>query len=176
MKPLCNLDPHKPPFIPVPRTRGRGPLAKMPVRHASDIIGLEAYHLAASLRDIADIFSTPAHVLVLHHTQVLRDGRWTFDQTGRHVRVQVPNPTGPHFAHWAQHVCHVFGWDAFTSRSSPSVQVFYLGRVVDPDAFTIPNIPTDAVTYSRPPKVQPTCEHGVPIAQVCQACDEWLPW
>lgn len=170
MKPLCTTTPNKAPFPLPPSRLSPTTWDKMPVRHKSDLIGFEAYHLAATLRDIGAIFHTPVSAIVLHHTHVFRNNRWTLDQSGRHVRIACPNPTGPHFAHWCQHVCQVFGWDAFHYTLTPHRQVYYLGRVVDPDAFIVPSNGADAATPSGHPKTLSRCAHGIALDSDCYEC------
>lgn len=149
---------------------------RFPLRNEPSMIGLEAYYLADTLREIADIFRCPAHVMVSH-----------IDGSHRCVRVQLPNPTGPHLAMWFQRACSVFGWDHFSSTITETQQVYYLGRVVDPAAWEPTEGLQDEVAFSSDPTARlaefgilhggpSECTHGVPFSNFCQACDDELPF
>lgn len=176
MKPLSSTQYEHLNFRPRTRDLANLRFERFPLRNEPSMIGLEAYYLADTLREIADIFRCPAHIMVCH-----------IDGTHRCVRVQLPNPTGPHLAAWFQRACSIFGWDKFASTIAPSEQVYFLGRVVDPAAWEPIEGLQDEVAFSSDPSARLAqlgidngnagqCSHGVSLRATCETCYDDMPY
>ena len=87
----------------------------MPLPHRSYVIGLEAYYLAAQLREFLALFNTPGSCVVILCSSDMP-----------YVRVTLPNPCGANLAHWMQLTCSVFKFTPVDFRVRDGRQIFHL--------------------------------------------------
>ena len=115
MKPLCTTDLSKLTFLTVKRTVPPALDDRMPLPHRSYVIGLEAYYLAAQLREFLALFNTPGSCVVILCSSDMP-----------YVRVTLPNPCGANLAHWMQLTCSVFKFTPVDFRVRDGRQIFHL--------------------------------------------------